>query len=96
MAKLEIPIKVNIYKIEELIDRLKHLQTYKLFAGDKMTLVDRDEVVKIIADHVKAEVLPSNQRWIPCSERLPKDDEEVIVSCIDDSGDIKFSYTTVG
>lgn len=64
MAKLEIPIpvKVDIYKIEELIDRLKHLQTYKLFAGDEMTLVDRDEVVEIIADHVKAEVSSPDQR----------------------------------
>ena len=34
--------------------------------------------------------------WIPCSERLPGDDEEVIVSCTDDSGDYDFDYTTVG
>ena len=38
---------------------------------------------------------PASQ-WTPCSEGLPKDDEEVIVSCTDDSGDTKFSYTTVG
>jgi hypothetical protein len=35
-------------------------------------------------------------RWIPVSERLPEDDEEVIVSCTDDSGDSEFTYTTVG
>lgn len=35
------------------------------------------------------------QRWIPVSERLPKDDEEVIVTCLDDSGDTPFRYTTV-
>ena len=35
------------------------------------------------------------QRWIPVSEALPKDDEEVIVTCLDDSGDTPFSYTTV-
>lgn len=40
--------------------------------------------------------LPSAQRWIPCSERLPGDDEEVIVSCTDDSGDYSLDYTTVG
>ena len=42
--------------------------------------------------------LPSAQpeRWIPCSERLPNDDTEVIVSCTDDSGDSEFSYTTTG
>ena len=79
MERLEVPIKVDIYKIEELIDQLKHLQTYKLCAGDEMTLVDRDDVVKIIADHVKAEVSPPDQRWTPCSVRLPKDFEEVLV-----------------
>ncbi len=36
------------------------------------------------------------QNWIPCSERLPNDDEEVIVSILDDSGDTSFSYTTPG
>jgi len=36
------------------------------------------------------------QHWIPCSERLPEDDTEVIVSCTDDSGDSEFSYTTTG
>lgn len=80
MAKLEIPIKVDIYKIEELIDQLKHLQTYKLDAGDEMTLVDRDDVVEIIADHVKAEVSPPDQRWIPCSVRRPTEERDYIVS----------------
>ena len=78
MARLEIPIKVDIYKIEELIDQLKHLQTYKLDAGDEMTLVDRDDVVEIIADHVKAEVSPPDQRWIPCSETEEAPEYEVI------------------
>ena len=40
--------------------------------------------------------LPSAQQWIPCNERLPGDDEEVIVSCTDDSGDYSLDYTTVG
>lgn len=39
---------------------------------------------------------PTVPQWIPVSERLPEDDEEVIVSCTDDSGDSKFTYTTVG
>ncbi|MBR1631526.1 MAG: DUF551 domain-containing protein [Paludibacteraceae bacterium] len=34
--------------------------------------------------------------WIPCAERMPEDDTEVIVSCTDDSGDSEFSYTTIG
>ena len=38
----------------------------------------------------------SEQQWIPCSERLPEAQTEVIVSCTDDSGDTKFRYTTSG
>lgn len=32
--------------------------------------------------------------WIPVTEALPRDDEEVIVTCLDDSGDTPYSYTT--
>ena len=49
-------------------------------------------------DRVAIRNLPSVEavpKWIPVSEKLPKDDEEVIVSCTDDSGDTPFSYTTV-
>lgn len=35
------------------------------------------------------------QDWIPCSERLPSDDEYVIVSVLDDHGDTPWKYTTV-
>ena len=34
--------------------------------------------IKKLCDDIKA--LPSAQQWIPCSERLPKDDETVIVT----------------
>lgn len=33
-------------------------------------------------------------KWIPCSERLPNNDEEVIVSVEDDRADNIFKYTT--
>lgn len=36
------------------------------------------------------------QQWIPCSEILPDAQTEVIVSCIDDSGDTRFLYTSSG
>lgn len=40
--------------------------------------------------------LPSAEaEWIPCSERLPSDDEYVIVSVLDDHGDTPWKYTTV-
>lgn len=36
------------------------------------------------------------QRWIPVAERLPKNEEEVIVSIHDDSGDYAYDYTSFG
>lgn len=78
MAKLEIPVVVDISGIESLIDEIKHLQTYKLSSEDEQILVDRDDVVKIFADHVRANIEPERKtgRWIPCSERLPELDED--------------------
>lgn len=45
------------------------------------------EVVKTVTDEVVKELkqLPSeqpNQRWIPCSERMPKVDEEVLATTV--------------
>ena len=52
----EIVVKADVSEIENLIDQLGDLQTYKLYEGAEQTLVDLDEVVKIFADHVEAEV----------------------------------------
>ena len=38
----------------------------------------------------------SEQRWIPVSDRLPEGQTEVIVSCMDNSGDTGFLYTSSG
>lgn len=66
MAKLEIPVVVDIDAVEELVEELKHLQTYKLDAGDDLILVDRDAVVEIFAMHVKAKQREERKtgRWI--------------------------------
>ena len=40
--------------------------------------------------------LREQPRWIPCSERLPKDGENVIVSIHDDSGDYACDYASFG
>ena len=53
MAKCEIPIKVYMEEIEELIEELKQLQTYKLAEGDDMKLVPVDDVIKVLSRHVK-------------------------------------------
>ena len=52
--KLEIPIIVGFDDMESLLDDLKKLQTYKLFEGDEMVLVDIEDVAKVLMDHVKA------------------------------------------
>ena len=69
-------------------------------------MVNKAKIIEIIDDYrnriLNAEeaddILPliTENLWTPVSEGLPADDEEVIVSCTDDSGDTKFSYTTVG
>lgn len=48
------------------------------------------DVCRIINDAPTIEV----PKWIPCSERLPNNDEEVIVSVEDDRADNIFKYTT--
>lgn len=41
--------------------------------------------------------VPSAQRWIPCSERLPKERSDwKNVTIIDESGDTSYIYTSVG
>lgn len=63
-----------------------------LVAEDDEPCTEKCNDIKIL------EKLPSAQpepHWIPVTERLPKNDVEVIVSCTDDSGDTSFSYTTV-
>lgn len=53
--KLEIPIIVGFDDLESLLDDLKKLQTYKLFEGDEMVLVNIEDVAKVLMDHVKAQ-----------------------------------------
>lgn len=50
-------------------------------------------------DVAALKALPSaqpEQRWIPCNTALPKDEEEVIASIHDNSGDYAYDYTTSG
>lgn len=54
--------------------------------------MDTKSIVDLLNDLPSAQPEP---HWIPVTERLPKNDVEVIVSCTDDSVDTSFSYTTV-
>lgn len=79
MAKIEIPIRVYMGEIEEIINELKHLQTYKLFEGDDEVLINRDGVIKIFANHLRTETLSGStieperkkEKWIPCNTQEP-------------------------
>ena len=86
--KLETSVKVYFDDVQDMIDEIQRLQTYKLFEGDTMGLVDLDAVVAIMANHVKADKCSeSPNSWIPCSERLPELDDEVLVT--DDGGELR-------
>ena len=56
MAKLEIPVQVYMDNLDEMIDELKQLQTYKLYQGAEQLLVSCDEVVKVFEKHLRTEV----------------------------------------
>lgn len=53
--KIELPIKIKVELdgIDEILQELQELQTYKLFETDEMLLVSRADVADILARHVK-------------------------------------------
>lgn len=81
-------------------------------SGKKTRLIDTQDAFNVLTDYYhhnsatqhlalqealnKVPTADTEPNWIPCRERLPEDDTEVIVSCTDDSGDSEFSYTTTG
>lgn len=83
--ELKIPVEIVFDDVNSVIDELGKLQKYKLGKGDDMTLVDVDDVADVLTRHVKAREakepsVDAVPQWIPCSERLPNEDEDVIVS----------------
>ncbi len=77
--KLEIPIKVDFDDIQDMVDEIKRLQTYKLFEGDDMVLVDLNAVVAIIVNHIKTTYNSSESPndWISYTlEIMPEEGEK--------------------
>ena len=66
MAKIEIPVEIYTDNLDEMIDDLKQLQTYKLHEGDEKILVDCDEVVKVFRKHLQTKV--GKSEIIKCNE----------------------------
>lgn len=60
----------TINEIESLIDK-----TAKGDIG-----IFKNRILKIAIEHIQK--MPSAQRWIPCSERLPKEDEYVLATTV--------------
>lgn len=63
--KLEFPIKVKMELdgIDEILQELQELQTYKLFETDEMLLVSRADVADILARHVRAKTAETGE-WV--------------------------------
>lgn len=78
--KLNIPIEVVFDDLNSMIDELGKLQKYKFGEGDDMTLVDVCDVADILMRHVKGREAKRGTHWIPCSEMLPEDFGEYLVT----------------
>lgn len=83
--KLETSVKVYFDDVQGMVNEVKRLQTYKLFEGDDMVLVDLDAVVAIMANHVKADKcseIPNG--WIPFTpETMPEEAGTYLCTCAD-------------
>lgn len=52
--KMNVTINTNFDDIKKIVEEIKKLQTYKLFKKDKMLLVDLEEVIEILTNHIKS------------------------------------------
>ena len=62
---------------QQAIDALRKMQTYKLFAGDDMILIDKAQVQTELMGLPSAQ---PEQRWIPVVEALPEEYGEYLVT----------------
>lgn len=80
--------------MKDLISREEAKKAIADYLARKMDIVNPIDTATLILAIVRSE--QPTQKWIPCSERPPAGQEEVIVSCRDDAGDSRFDYTASG
>lgn len=56
MAKDEIHVQICIDGLNEMLNEIRQLQTYKLGEGNEKTLVGCDDVVKVFRKHLRTKV----------------------------------------
>ena len=73
----EIPNNSDTISRQMAVDALRAMQTYKMFAGDDLLLIDQ------AGAQTELMMLPSiqpEQQWVPCSERLPEVGKGVLLT----------------
>lgn len=89
---LTLTVKFNADNVDNLVHRIRNLQTYKLFENDDMLLVDLEEVCDIFMDYLDYEKLNHN-KWIHVKDGLPRDTKQKIVF---HSRGVSFAYYSNG
>lgn len=79
--------KDTIYRqdaIDALADYIHNMD--KVLGTGRLTLYDCKDAATSVFEELPS--VQSKQQWIPCSERLPEDDVEVLIT--DDSGGVQW------
>ena len=86
----EIPNNSDTISRQAALETIRTMQTYKLFAGDDMILIDKAQVqtelmmLPSVQPETNCSEIPNN--WIPCSEKLPDKEGDYLVTLLDDRG----------
>ena len=79
--------------MSDLISRDKAIQGVREYFSLGDCYCDELSIIGMLNGLPSAE---PERKWIPVSEELPEEDEEVLVTVLDDTGDTPWSYTSVG
>lgn len=77
---------------QKMMDRIKAIPSAEAVpwgVADKIG-EDRERLEERVSE------LEERLEWIPCSERLPSEGEQIIISVCDDGGDTPYWYTAAG